>query len=296
MKGRIIFYILLVVNSYLFSQSDTPFSSYDFNKDLEYQKTLSEIKDIEIDKEGYKLLSDLAYQKKDHIRAIKFLQKRLELGERNVNIHYNIGGNASIIAKRNKNFKGIKYVEIAKYHFKKALELKENHIPSLVALAKLYIQLPNFLGGTDFKGRMYSNKLLKYDLIEGNLMNGFIFEINKNFDSAKEKYEKAFEIFKKKYSCDQSLFKSNSLRKNMLFELAEVSVRFNIHLDLSICLLKKFISKYNEEIFPKEWIYLRLAELYYKSGDKSKTNYYLNESLKINPNFNQARVFKQNIY
>ena len=82
----------------------------------------------------------------------------------------------------------------------------------------------------------------------------------------------------------------------MLFELAEVSVRFNIHLDLSICLLKKFISKYNEEIFPKEWIYLRLAELYYKSGDKSKTNYYLNESLKINPNFNQARVFKQNIY
>ena len=218
MKLKFILFLLSI--NYLSSQTITPFASYDFKNDLIYQSILSKMKNDEIDLEGYRYLSNLANERKDYKSAIEFLENRLNLGDQTFEVHYKIAGSSGILAKQENSISAIKHINKAIVHFKKALLLNENHIPSLVGLTKLYAQLPIFLGGSLDKSKLYANKIIKYDLIEGNLMNGFIDEINKKKDSAKIKYFKAFEFFNRKYNCNDLIINEKYFRKNILYELA----------------------------------------------------------------------------
>ena len=290
MKINIIFFLFFFIfQNQLNSQSPTPFDVYDFQNDFEYISIIKKFKKEKKDLEDYQYLSDLSDQKKDYRRAIEFTEKRLELGENSYENHYRIGGYSGIIAKQLNSMSAIKYVKKAISHFEKALELNKNHVLSMISLSKLYAQLPMFLGGSFKKSEYYANRVMINDSIEGNLTKGLIEEVKGRKKISKIHYTKAIRLFNRKYNCEKFIEYKNRLRKNLYYDLIEIAILHDIFFDDSSCFLENVL-KYNlSNVIPKEWIYFRLAQIHYKLNDVLKSEYYLNESLSLNPNFNEAK-------
>ena len=289
MKRNMIFFLFFIFQSILNSQSPTPFATYDFENDFEYISTIKKFEKKNKSLEDYKYLSELSDQKKDYKRAIVFIEERLNLGEKSYDNHYKIGGYSGIIAKQLNSMTSLKFIKKAIFHFEKALELNKNHILSMISLSKLYAQLPLFLGGSFKKSKYYANRIINLDSIEGNLTKGLIQEIRGEKKISRKHYVNAIRIFNRKYSCDEFIEYKNSLRKDLYYEIVEIALLNNIAFEDSSCFLKNVLKYDLNNTIPKEWIYLRLAQIYLKENDVFKSNYYLDESLLLKPNFTEAK-------
>lgn len=139
-------------------------------------------------------LGDIAGTNKSWDEALVFYKKLKVLKPSEANFHYKYGGVLAMKALSVNKFKALGMVDEIKESFEKAIELNPKHIQSRWALIELYIQLPEFVGGSETKAIQYSNELYKLSPVDGLLSKGHIDEYFKRYIKAEQQYKKAIAV------------------------------------------------------------------------------------------------------
>tara|TARA_B110000971_G_scaffold210215_1_gene237195 strand:- start:248 stop:784 length:537 start_codon:yes stop_codon:yes gene_type:complete len=175
-----------------------------------------------------------------------------------------------------------------KTNFLKAHQLDPTHTPTLTALVRIYVKLPDFLGGDLGKAKNFAKLLFDLSPIEGSLSQGFISESEGNTTQAKVQYKSAFELLPFLEVCENSsindYFENRS--QNLSYKIASIGLAFNVSSTASICALQFYVAQFDAyDNLPKEWAYYKLAMLYEKINEYDQAIQYHSLALEINPTF-----------
>ena len=283
MQLKFILILNFIITNYSIAQTDIPFEFYDYSNKIDYRKILSHSVNEKLNIEDYEKLLNLSEKKRDYKNSIKYLEKIMSLGENTISIKYKIASYSSIVAKKAKSFVSVKYINKAFKNYKSILREDNYHLKSLSGLAKLHALLPPLLGGDINASREYAKKIMKVDQIQANLIFGMINEIeNKNIE-AKNNYINAIKIF-------NNLSKNqNRIDKLTLYELIDVSVRFEIINSNTLLLVNAYNSYQGANLIKLEWVYYKFAQIYFFLNNLNEAKYYAKKSLDLNSNFDKAK-------
>ena len=166
----------------LHAQDSTPIVSFELTRDNYYENQIKKLKES-INKnnelELFDSISKFAFQYKDWETSIEYLEKLLKTNPTSMR-YFLLGGAAGFRALEVSVFSSLKYINIMKPAFEKALELEPNHIPTLEAYVDALYSVPKILGGDKKKAMKLAERLYKLSKIDGLLSMAMIYFKNEN--------------------------------------------------------------------------------------------------------------------
>ncbi|WP_316931565.1 tetratricopeptide repeat protein [Dokdonia donghaensis] len=289
-----------------FAKAETYFkqSKYKLAKPL----FLNYLKTHPKDPQTLEYLGDIEGYAKNWDGAIPYYENLVEKYPNNANYHYKYGGVLGMKALAVNKLRAATMIGDIKEQFETAATLDPSHIEARWALVEFYIQIPGIIGGSEAKARKYADQLLDISKVDGYLAHGYIAEYNDKPKQAEYNYIKAVEIggsvtcyaklqehyeknnepqkaFETAYEAQQKHAQENRLQ----YQLGKVAGQYGIGLDQGITGLHHYI-KYHSAAdgVPKDWAYLRLAQIYKHKGDKEKAEQWINKALASRSDFKEA--------
>lgn len=273
----------------------------------------SYLKSHKDDQKTIEYLGDIAGYAKDWDTAIDYYERLVELDENVANYHYKYGGVMGMKALEINKLRAATMIGDIKDAFLKAAELDPKHIETRWALVEFYIQLPGIIGGSEEKAIQYANELSTISPVDGYLAKGYIAEYNDRPADAERYYiaavkeggsmtcyTKLYEHYEKQGKSAQALatiqeaqekHKSNN---RLHYQLGKVAGQYGIGLDQGIECLNQYIALYSaKDGVPKDWAYLRLAQIYKHKGDKEEAQVWINKALASRSDFKEAIAEKR---
>ena len=148
-------------------------------------------------------LGDISSYFKSWDKSIVYY-KRLKFAKPSeANYYFKYGVAMAMKAREINKFRALGMIGEIRSSFEKAIALNPKHINARWALVELYLQLPNFVGGSETKAIKYSNELLLISPVDGYLSRGHIEEYFKRYESAELQYKKAIAIGGSKISYEK---------------------------------------------------------------------------------------------
>ena len=248
-------------------QEKTPFAIYDFSSDKAYLEKRSALEKESNSTPQYNALIRLATKYKDFETAIRYYSKSIKIEPDNVELHYRLAGVNGIRIDEISKFKALPYVYAIKTNFLKAHQLDPTHTPTLNELVRIYVKLPNFLGGSLGKAKNFAKLLFDFSPIEGLLVQGFILEAEDKPIQAESQYKSAFDLLPFLDACENSFaniyFENRS--ENLSYKIASIGLAFNLSSTTSICAPQYYLEQFDVyDNLPKKSVYYKLALLYEK--------------------------------
>ena len=148
MDINIKFFLFLFFVSFARSQDSTPKVFYSFKSDLNYQKTLNNLKtsyNKTKDKKLIDSIAQLSFTYKDWENSIKFLQMSLNI-KPNSKYFFLLGAASGFRSLEVSIFSSTKYVKIMKKAFQDAVNLEPKNILFLVAQVDVLVSIPSIFG------------------------------------------------------------------------------------------------------------------------------------------------------
>ncbi|RMB56102.1 hypothetical protein EAX61_15875 [Dokdonia sinensis] len=258
-------------------------------------------------------LGDIAGHAKDWDTAIAYYERLVELDGNVANYHYKYGGVMGMKALEINKLRAATMISDIKGAFLKAAELDPKHIETRWALVEFYIQLPGIIGGSEEKAIKYAAELSAISPVDGYLAKGYIAEYNDRPKDAERYYiaavkeggsmtcyTKLYEHYEKQGMSAEALatiqeaqekHKSNN---RLHYQLGKVAGQYGIGLDQGIECLNQYIALYSaKDGVPKDWAYLRLAQIYKHKGDKEKAEIWIDKALSSRSDFKEALAEKR---
>ncbi len=219
--------------------------------------------------------------------AIDIYRELTKKNPKNAEYQFRYGGVLARKAQSINKIGALTLVGRIKGAFLKAASLDENHLNTRWALVDMYISLPGIVGGNTSKAYDYANELKVLSPIDGYLALGYVSEYDDAPKKAKEYYLKAM-----KYVDDLGRVDRNQLH----YQIGKVSGDYKLKVPKGIYHMRQYIENYSVlDGVPLEWAYYRMAKLYRHSGDKQTAMKWINKSLDLQPEFEQALEEKEKV-
>ena len=258
-------------------------------------------------------LGDIAGYSKEWDTAIMYYEQLVKLEPKNANFHYKYGGVLGMKALDINRLRALGLLGDIKKAFLTAAALDPNHIEVRWALVELYIQLPGIVGGSEAKAIHYANELASLSPVDGHLANGYIAEYNDRPQDAERYYKNAvkvggsitcytklYEHYEKNEAPEKALKtleeaqQKHKSANRLHYQFGKIAGQYAIGLDQGINCLDRYIKNHSAaDGVPKDWAYLRLAQIYKHKGDKNKATEWINKALSDRPNFKEALAEKK---
>jgi tetratricopeptide (TPR) repeat protein len=253
-------------------------------------------------------LGDIAGYAKDWDTAIEYYEQLVDLQPMVADYHYKYGGVLGMKALEINKLRALGLIGDIKEAFSTAAELDPSHIEARWALVEFYIQLPGIIGGSEAKALKYADELLKLSPVDGYLAKGYIAEYNDRPAVAEKHYKKAVEVggsvtcytklsehYEKNENPDAAMAtlkeaqEKHKKNNRLHYQLGKVAGQYGIGLDQGIQCLHHYISFYTtKDGVPKDWAYLRLAQIYRHKGQKSEAQKWIGKALTSRADFKEA--------
>ena len=253
-------------------------------------------------------LGDIAGYAKDWDTAIEYYESLVELQPKVANYHYKYGGVLGMKALEINKLRALGLIGDIKNAFITATELDPSHIEARWALVEFYIQLPGIIGGSEDKALKYANELLKLSPVDGYLAKGYIAEYNDRPKDAEVQYKKAVAVggsvtcytklsehYEKNENPDAAIAtlveaqEKHAENNRLHYQLGKVAGQYGIGLDQGILCLHHYIKNYStQDGVPKDWAYLRLAQIYRHKSDKGEAKKWISKALASRSDFKEA--------
>ena len=260
-------------------------------------------------------LGDIAGYSKKWDTAIGYYEQLVDLQPKNANFHFKYGGVLGMKALEINRLRALTLLGDIKEAFLTAAALDPNHLEVRWALIELYIQLPALVGGSEEKALYYANELAHLSPVDGHLANGYIAEYNDRPQDAERYYIEAVNVggsvtcYTKLYEhyesnnepqkAIQTLEEAQQKHKNnnrLHYQLGKIAGQYGIGLDQGIGCLQRYIKNHSAaDGVPKDWAYLRLAQIYRHKGNKAMAITWIEKALEDRPNFKEAIKEKEMI-
>ncbi len=258
-------------------------------------------------------LGDIAGYTKNWDVAIEYYKKLVERSPDVADYHYKYGGVLGMKALEINRLRALTMLGDIKEAFLTAAKLDPEHIEVRWALVELYIQLPGIVGGSESKALKYANELAALSPVDGYLATGYIAEYNDRPKDAEENYKNAVKVggsvtcYTKLYEhyesnnepqkAIQTLEEAQQKHKNdnrLHYQLGKIAGQYGIGLEQGIGCLQRYIKNHSAaDGVPKDWAYLRLAQIYRHKGNKTMAITWIEKALEDRPNFKEALKEKQ---
>lgn len=307
--------ILLFIPSLLFAQS-----SFEKAEQLFKQENFSSAKPLfkkylkahPNDAKTRELLGDIAGYAKDWDVAIDYYESLVDDFPTSANYQFKYGGAMGMKALEISRIRAVLYISDIKEAFETAAKLDAEHIDVRWALIEFYIQLPAIIGGSEEKAVKYANELLAISPVDGYLANGYIAEYNDRPNDAENFYKKAIEIGgsphtydklsehyeknnKPKQAIDTAKKSLEIHKRNTLnYQIGKVSAQYNLDAQLGLDCLRAYVANHSiKDGVPKDWAFLRMAQIYKNIGEKKQALTWIDKALENRPDFKEALEEKQ---
>ena len=248
--------------------------------------------------ETLEALGDLYFSNGKLEKSLNLFKKLVNISPENATYHFKYGGVLAILAKEGSKLKALAYLNQAKKEFSIAETLDPNFIQLFWAQVELYTQLPIFLGGSYEKAWFYSNKIEAISKIDGYFSKAYIYKQNKDLENFEFYTKKGLdELFNLEcYVKDKQIVNNCFFNNNINYQLGIGFDLFKSNFKQAIIFLKKYIQNYTiVDKYSLDIVYYIISEIQLKSGDTKSAIMSLDSALKINPNYEKARVMKKEI-
>ncbi len=266
-------------------------------------------------REALEYLGDIHGYSKNWDEAMDYYKKLVSLDPNNANYHYKYGGVLGMKALDINKLRALGLVGDIKKEFLRAIELDPEHIEARWALVEYYIQLPGIIGGSEKKAITLANELAELSPVDGYLANGYIAEYNDRPKDAEYNYQEAvkvggsincytklYEHYEKNDAPDKAIEvlgqaqKAHKKNNRLHYQLGKIAGQYGIGLDPGIACLNRYISHHTAaDGVPKDWAYMRLAQIYRHKGNKEKAQTWIIRALEDRPDFKEALAEKKKI-
>lgn len=299
----------------LFAQngSDNAFAKAEtLFKKGQYQKAkpllISYLKSHPSDAKTIEYLGDIEGSAEEWDDAISYYEQLVDLDPNNANYHYKYGGVMGMKALAVNKLRAATMIGDIREAFETAASLDSKHIEARWALVEFYMQLPAIIGGSEEKSKKYANQLAEISPVDGYLAHGYIAEYNDRPEDAERNYKQAVKVGGSVtcYEKLQNHYENTNQPEKALATLSEaqekhtdenrlhyqfgkIAGQYGIGLDQGIACLGRYIENYStKDGVPKDWAYLRLAQIYKHKGEKSKAQEWVDKALASRPDFKEA--------
>lgn len=305
--------ILLAQNTASFEQAEVFFNKQQY--DQARPLFLSHLKEHPKDAKTIEYLGDIEGFAKNWDLAISYYEKLVKTHPKNANYHYKYGGVMGMKALAINKLRAATMIGDIKEAFETAASLDPTHIETRWALIELYIQLPSIIGGSETKAKDYAEQLAKVSKVEGLLANGYIAEYNDRPIDAERYYKEAVKIggsvgcydklqqhYEKNEKPREALATVSQAQKvhkdenRLHYQLGKIAGQYGVGLDQGIVCLNRYIANYSaKDGVPKDWAYLRLAQIYKHKGDKERAQEWIRKALASRSDFKEALAEREQI-
>lgn len=258
-------------------------------------------------------LGDIAGYAKDWNNAISNYEKLVEIAPNVANYHYKYGGVLGMKALEINKLSALGLIGDIKASFQKAAELDPKHIEVRWALVEFYVQLPSIIGGSEKKALQYANELAALSPVDGHLAQGYIAEYNNRPADAEAHYKNSVRVGgsitcytklsehyqkndapEKAWRTLENAQKKHKENNRLHYQLGKIAGQYGIGLDHGIACLDRYIKNHTAaDGVPKDWAYLRLAQIYKHKGDKTNATAWIEKALVKRPDFKEALAEKK---
>lgn len=197
MMNHISFFLLLLISSFSWSQSNCTLGQKQFDQE-DYKNAIKSLElcltSNEKNEEAQYILGKSYAKLENWEKASDVYEKLVQDYPNNAEYNFLYGGSLGLYAKNLNPLKAVNYISDIKFYLKKAIELDENHIDARWALVQIYMELPFVVGGSKSTAEKYAEELLEISPIDGYLAFGFIEAYDENWSDAEKHYKKAVEV------------------------------------------------------------------------------------------------------
>ncbi|MFT4674222.1 MAG: putative Zn-dependent protease [Saprospiraceae bacterium] len=273
------------------------------------------LKEFPTDVMALEYLGDIAGNAKQWDAALDYYKVLVAKDKTNADYHFKCGGVLGMKALTVNKISAAFYITDVKEYFDTAATLDPGHIEVRKAMVELYMQLPAMIGGSEAKALFYANELAELSPVEGSLAKGYIAAYNDKIIAAENFYKKAViqggtllaydklvAFYKNTNQPSKAL---ETLKENLAlhpsenrlnYQIGHLVADYNLELHLGVNSLKKYLEDYFlKDGIPKEWAYLRLAQIHKNKGNKSIALSWIRKALMIAPAFKEAIKEKMKI-
>ena len=253
-------------------------------------------------------LGDIAGYAKDWDTAITYYERLTTLRPHIADYHYKYGGVLGMKALSISKLRALGLVGDIKDAFLKTIALDPDHIEARWALVEYYIQLPGIIGGSEKKAKAQADELSQISPVDGYLAHGYIAEYSDRPEDAEYNYKEAvkvggsvncytklYEHYEKQNAPDKALTvlsEAQEVHKDnnrLHYQLGKIAGQYGIGLDQGIACLNRYIEKHSAaDGVPKDWAYMRLAQIYRHKKNKQKAQLWITKALADRPDFKEA--------
>jgi len=259
---------------------------------------------------GAYYLGRLFLREGNYDKAIDWLDKAVELDEKNSDYHLLLGRAYSIKAQRAGLLKKASAAKNVKKAFERAVELKPENIDARMGLLQFYLMAPGIMGGSKDKAREQAEEIKKQNAYQGHLAFGFIHTVNEEFDQAEKEYQFAIKAnpdhFQAYYSLgylharQKAYDKASEIFENLLklhpeqvasyFHLGRLAMMSGKNLDKGEENLKKYLQTEPSDERPSfAFAHLLLGHIYKMQEKKDMAKNEYEKALEIDTDFEQAK-------
>lgn len=260
-------------------------------------------------------LGDIEGYAENWDEAIPYFETLVKNYPNNANYHYKYGGVLGMKALAVNKLRAATMIRDIREAFETAATLDSKHIEARWALVEFYIQLPGIIGGSEEKAIKYATQLAGISAVDGFLANGYIAEYNDRPLDAEYNYKQAVKVggsltcyrklqehYEKNNQTEEALSTIAEAQKKyknenrLHYQFGKIAGQYGIGLDQGISCLEKYIKNHTaKDGVPKDWAYLRLAQIYKHKGDKMKAEQWIGKALSSRSDFKEALVERREI-
>ena len=232
-------------------------------------------------------------------QASELYKQLLKRDSENADYHFKYGGVLGMMAKEGSKFKAFSLINQVKKSFSKAENLDPNHWLVQWAQVEFYAQLPAILGGSFEKAWTHAEHLEQLSQINGFFAKAYISDLQNNAKNSKIYSLKGLsllsksECYKAEFNPKLSCILHNN---NLIYQMGLAFELYTSSLEESINFFVKYIKDYTlKDRIDLDQAHLKLAKIYIKINQLELALQNIDEALKINPDFEKAKLEKKQI-
>ena len=282
MNRKIKVFLFLFFVSFARSQDSTPKVFYSFKSDLNYQKTLNNLKtsyNKTKDKKLIDSIAEISFTHKDWENSIKFLQMSLKI-KPNSKHFFLLGAASGYRSLEVSIFSSTKYIKIMKRAFQEAVNLEPKNILFLIAQVDVLVSIPSIFGGSIDEAKSYIYRIKELDPIEGLIAEGLFYEKTNDILEADKTYNKLFHILLSTFnSCSDSfLIYLKKSRRNLPYDIGRIASDYELDPEWGICALSFFGERHVlRDSIPLPWVYYHIAKLEKMKGNTARMEIFISK-------------------
>jgi pentatricopeptide repeat protein len=309
MKGMHILLLLLALPCFAqTSKVDQAKLLFENKKYAEAKKALTPIDDDESDYAAAQYyLGRIAVAENKLDDAAEYFEEATDANDKVADYHNWLGNAYGMIAKDANPLRQGMLAPKMKNAWERAIALDNKNIEARSSLIEYYTQAPGFMGGSFEKAHEMAKQIKKLNVAEGHLAEGRVYSREKKFVEAErefvamakadplyisglanfyvnqKQYDKAFVIY-------DDMLKKNAADMMAVYQLGKLSATSGQRLAAGELHLKKYLGYQPKPNEPSHaGAYMRLGNIYEKSGNKAEAKKAYETSLKLDPNMKEAK-------